>query len=162
MALGITGSAGGHEVSQRLAKIETAIFRRKTIVFDYYTMERDEVGSRRVDPYQLLYQGGQFYVVGARTSAAPSASSGSLGSAARSVTRPRPSTTSSVPPTSTRASMPTGSTGSSATRSAVAEIWIGSRIAWQIERHFGHYGEIRAGGDDGDRMFPTRTPTPAS
>src|SRR5437763_14260183 len=39
-------------------------FRRKTIVFDYHTMERDEVGSRRVDPYQLLYQGGQFYVVG--------------------------------------------------------------------------------------------------
>ena len=42
VALGITGSAGGHDVSQRLAKIETAIFRRKTIVFDYYTMERDE------------------------------------------------------------------------------------------------------------------------
>ena len=64
VALGITGSAGGHDVSQRLAKIETAIFRRKTIVFDYYTMERDEVGARKVDPYQLLYQGGQFYVVG--------------------------------------------------------------------------------------------------
>ena len=64
VALGITGSAGGHEISQRLAKIETAIFRRKTVVFDYYTMERDEVGARRVDPYQLLYQGGQFYVVG--------------------------------------------------------------------------------------------------
>ena len=56
VALGITGSAGGHEVSQRLAKIETAIFRRKTIVFDYHTMERDEVGTRRVDPYQLLYR----------------------------------------------------------------------------------------------------------
>src|SRR5258708_5728475 len=64
VALGITGSAGGHDVSQRLAKIETAIFRRKTIVFDYYTMERDETGNRRVDPYQRLYQVGQFYAVG--------------------------------------------------------------------------------------------------
>src|ERR1700747_1404516 len=64
VAPGITGSAGGHEVSQRLAKIETAIFRRKTIVFDYYTMERDEEGTRRVDPYHLLYRGGQFYLVG--------------------------------------------------------------------------------------------------
>src|SRR5437764_5699808 len=64
VALGITGSAGGHEISQRLTKIETAIFRRKTILFDYYTMARDEVGPRRVDPYQLLYQGGQFYLVG--------------------------------------------------------------------------------------------------
>src|ERR1700727_2169947 len=41
IALGITGSAGGHELSIRLAKIETAIFRRKTILFDYHTMERD-------------------------------------------------------------------------------------------------------------------------
>src|ERR1700712_2842065 len=39
IALGITGSAGGHELSQRLAKIETAIFRHKTITFDYYTMQ---------------------------------------------------------------------------------------------------------------------------
>jgi len=62
--LGLTGAAGGHDVSQRLAKIETAIFRRKTVVFDYYTMERDDTGTRRIDPYQLLYQGGQFYLVG--------------------------------------------------------------------------------------------------
>src|ERR687885_798724 len=45
IALGITASAGGHELSQRLAKIETAIFRGKTILFDYYTMERDEGGT---------------------------------------------------------------------------------------------------------------------
>src|SRR5947209_18894422 len=64
VALGITGSAGGHDVSQRLAKNHSAIYRRMTINFEYYTMERDEVGSRRVDPYQLLFQGGQFYVVG--------------------------------------------------------------------------------------------------
>ena len=37
----------------------------------------------------------------------------------------------------------------------VAEVWIGSRIAWQIERHFGPYGEMRAGGEDGDRVFVT-------
>ena len=64
VALGITASAGGHELSARLAKVETAIFRNKTIVFDYYTMERDEVGARRVDPYHLLFQGGQFYLLG--------------------------------------------------------------------------------------------------
>ena len=64
VALGITASAGGHDLSARLAKVETAIFRNKTIVFDYYTMERDEVGPRRVDPYHLLFQGGQFYLLG--------------------------------------------------------------------------------------------------
>jgi hypothetical protein len=45
-------------------KIETAIFRHKTITFDYYTMERDEVGPRKVDPYHLLYRGCQFYLLG--------------------------------------------------------------------------------------------------
>src|ERR671930_1010062 len=40
VALGLTASAGGHDLSQRLAKIETAIFRNKTVLFDYYTMER--------------------------------------------------------------------------------------------------------------------------
>src|SRR4249919_2590406 len=64
VALGITASAGGHELSARLAKVENAIFRNKTIVFDYYTMGRDEVSTRRVDPYHLLFQGGQFYLLG--------------------------------------------------------------------------------------------------
>ncbi len=64
VALGITASAGGHELSARLAKVETAIFRNKTIVFEYYTMGRDEVSARKVDPYHLLFQGGQFYLLG--------------------------------------------------------------------------------------------------
>jgi proteasome accessory factor C len=64
VALAITASAGGHELSQRLVKIETAIFRHKTITFDYYTMERDDVGTRKVNPYHLLFRGGQFYVLG--------------------------------------------------------------------------------------------------
>src|SRR3982751_960462 len=64
VALGMTASGRGHDLSQRLAKIETAIFRNKTITFDYYTMARDETGTRKVDPYHLLFQGGQFYLLG--------------------------------------------------------------------------------------------------
>src|SRR5919205_706060 len=33
IGLGITASAGGHELSQRIAKIDTAIYRRKRIEF---------------------------------------------------------------------------------------------------------------------------------
>src|SRR3712207_2991192 len=47
LRLNITASAGGHDLSQRLAKIETAIFRHKTITFDYYTMQRDALESRK-------------------------------------------------------------------------------------------------------------------
>ena len=64
VALAVTAGAGGRELSQRLSKVETAIFRRKTIVFDYYTIGRDAEEKRKVDPYHLLYRGGQFYLIG--------------------------------------------------------------------------------------------------
>ncbi|MEA2405510.1 MAG: proteasome accessory factor, partial [Thermoleophilaceae bacterium] len=64
VALAVKASPGGRELSQRLSKVETAIFRRKTILFDYYTLGRDDEGKRKVDPYHLLFRGGQFYLVG--------------------------------------------------------------------------------------------------
>ena len=60
---GWTAKADGAEVSQRLSKIETAISRRKTIEFTYYTIERDSEEKRKVDPH-LVYRGGQFYLIG--------------------------------------------------------------------------------------------------
>ena len=62
--MAMTASAGGRDLSQRLSKIETAISRRKTIEFTYYTMERDETEKRRVDPFHLVFRGGQFYLIG--------------------------------------------------------------------------------------------------
>jgi len=155
VALGITGSAGGHEVSQRLAKIETAIFRRKTIVFDYYTMERDELGTRRVDPYQLLYQGSQFYLVGRAHERGAirvfrlSRIQGKVGYATKAehdFQRPEEFDPRAY---ANRIDWQFGDSIGS------AEIWVSRRIAWQIERHFGHYGEMRADGDEGDRVFTT-------
>jgi proteasome accessory factor C len=155
VALGITGSAGGHDVSQRLGKIETAIFRRKTIVFDYYTMERDEVGTRRVDPYQLLFQGGQFYVVGYSHEREAvrvfrlSRIRGKVGYATKAehdfVRPPEFDPRAYANRIDWQFGEPIGT----------AEVWIGRRIAWQIERHFGRYGEIRPTGEDGDRVFIT-------
>ncbi len=154
VGLGITGSAGGHDVSQRLAKIETAIFRRKTIVFDYYTMERDDVGTRKVDPYQLLYQGGQFYVVGRSHERDAirvfrlSRIRGKVGYATKAehdFQRPRDfDPRAYAQRIDWQFGEPTGT----------AEVWISDRIAWQIERHFGRYGEM-ADGEDGGRVFRT-------
>ena len=98
----------------------------------------------------------------ARTSATRSASSGSRASAARSPTRPRPSTTSSAPTTSTRASYATARRLAVRRREGMAEIWVSERIAWQVERHFGRYGEIRPARTAGDRSSPRRTPRRAS
>jgi proteasome accessory factor BC len=155
VALGITGSAGGHEVSQRLAKIETAIFRRKTIVFDYYTMERDEVGTRKVDPYQLLYQGGQFYVVGRAHERKAirvfrlSRIRGKVGYATKAehdFQRPADFDPRAY---ANRIDWQFGES------IGAAAVWISTRIAWQIERHFGRYGEMRPADEDGDRVFLT-------
>ncbi|HEY3725899.1 MAG TPA: WYL domain-containing protein [Solirubrobacteraceae bacterium] len=159
VALGITGSAGGHEVSHRLVKIETAIFRRKTIVFDYHTMERDEVGARRVDPYQLLYQGGQFYVVGRSHERSAirvfrlSRIRGKVGYATKAEHDFQRPANFDPRAYANRIHWQFGEPVGS------AEVWVGKRIAWQIERHFGPYGEMREADEDaepGDRLFVTR------
>jgi proteasome accessory factor BC len=160
VALGITGAAGGHEISQRLAKIETAIFRRKTIVFDYFTMGRGEAGSRRVDPYQLLYQGGQFYLVGFSHERGAirvfrlSRILGKVGYATKAehdFQRPADFDPRSY---ANRIQWQFGDPV------GTAEIWIAERIAWQIERHFGRYGTMddaasAGSADAGGRIFRT-------
>ena len=159
IALGITASAGGHDLSQRLAKIETAIFRRKTIVFDYYTMQRDDLGSRKVDPYQLLFQGGQFYLVGRAHERDAirvfrlSRIRGKVAYASKAehdFQRPDEFDPRSY---ANRIQWQFGEP------IGTAEVRIAGRIAWQIERHFGRYGTLRAvrpdEGDQGDRVFAT-------
>jgi proteasome accessory factor C len=156
IALGITASAGGHDLSQRLAKIETAIFRRKTIVFDYYTMQRDELGSRKVDPYQLLFQGGQFYLVGRAHEREDirvfrlSRIRGKVAYASKAehdFQRPEEFDPRAY---ANRIQWQFGES------LGTAEVRIGEKIGWQIERHFGRYGEMRPADDgSGDRIFET-------
>jgi predicted DNA-binding transcriptional regulator YafY len=154
VALGITGAAGGHEISQRLTKIETAIFRRKTIVFDYYTIERDDFGTRRVDPYQLIYQGGQFYLVGRSHERDAirvfrlSRMQGKVSYATKAehdFHRPRDFDPRAY---ADRIKWQFGDPA------GTAEVWIADRIAWQIERHFGRYGEMRD--SDRGKVFVTQ------
>jgi proteasome accessory factor C len=144
VALGITASAGGHELSARLTKVETAIFRNKTIVFDYYTMERDEVGSRRVDPYHLLFQGGQFYLLGYAHERKAirvfrlSRIRGKVSYATKAEHDFRRPADFDPRAYARRADWQLGESV------GIAEVLVGARIAWQVERHFGRYGEIRA------------------
>ena len=161
IALGITASAGGHDLSQRLVKLDTAISRRKTVTFEYHTMERDDVGERKVDPYQLLFQGGQFYLMGhshereAMRVFRLSRIRGKVAYATKAehdFQRPD-----DFDPRAYAERIhwqfgdPVGE----------AEILVGERIAWLIERHFGRYGEFRdpPAGSDG-RLFVTSYASP--
>jgi proteasome accessory factor BC len=148
VTLAVTPGAGGREVSQRLSKIETAIFRRKTIVFDYYTIGRDSTESRKVDPYHLLYKGGQFYLIGHsherndvrvfRVSRVR-AKVGYSSKAEHDFNRPEDfDPREYATRTDWQLGEPVGR----------ARIWLSDRIDWLALRHFGHAGEVSEA-DDG-------------
>ena len=155
VALGITASAGGHELSGRLAKVETAIFRNKTILFEYYTMERDEVGPRCVDPYHLLFQGGQFYLLGFSHERKAvrvfrlSRIRGKVSYATKAEHDFRRPADFDPRSYANRADWQLGD------ERGIAEILILERIAWQVERHFGRYGQISETDEEGARVFLT-------
>ncbi|WCB96801.1 hypothetical protein DSM104299_05569 [Baekduia alba] len=158
IALGVTASAGGHDLSQRLAKIETAIFRNKTITFDYYTMERDTVGARKVDPYHLLFQGGQFYLLGRSHERDAirvfrlSRIRGKVAYATKAEHDFKRPTDFDPRAYAGRADWQFGEP------LGQADVWISERIAWQVERHFGRYGDVRpaeSGPGEGDIVFST-------
>jgi proteasome accessory factor C len=152
VALGISASAGGSDLSQRLAKVDTAIYRRKRVEFEYFTMQTGETALRRVDPYHLFFEGGQFYLVGFSHERQDirvfrlSRIRGKVSYATKAehdFQRPADFNAREY------ASRITWQLGD---RTDEAEIWVSDRIAWFVERHFGRYGEF-ADAEDGGRVF---------
>jgi predicted DNA-binding transcriptional regulator YafY len=161
VAVAVTASAGGRDLSQRLAKVETAISRRKTIEFGYYSIERDEHSKRKIDPYHLIYQGGQFYLVG------HSHEREDIRVFRLSRIRDKISYASKAehdfsPPAefdpwqyAQRAEWQLGPAV------GTARIWISERIAWLVERDFGRYGSLAPlSGADKPRVGSIRVPGP--
>ena len=139
----MTASAGGRDLSQRLSKIETAISRRKTIEFTYYTMERGETEKRKVDPYHLVFRGGQFYLIGhsherdAVRVFRLSRIQGKVGYASKAEHDFSPPEDFDRRDYGSRADWQLGEI------QGTAKIFVRERIAWLIERDFGDYGELR-------------------
>src|SRR5579872_433312 len=52
------------EMPGRLAKLEGAISKHRTVKFEYRTMSRDAVSERTLNPYALLPDNGVWYVIG--------------------------------------------------------------------------------------------------
>jgi proteasome accessory factor BC len=52
------------EMPGRLAKLESAISKQRTVRFDYWSINRDEERERMVNPYALLPENGVWYVIG--------------------------------------------------------------------------------------------------
>jgi proteasome accessory factor C len=141
--MAMTASAGGRDLSQRLSKIETAISRRKTIEFTYFTMERGETEKRKVDPYHLVFRGGQFYLIGhsherdAVRIFRLSRIQGKVGYASKAEHDFSPPEDFDRRDYGSRADWQLGET------QGTAKIFIRERIAWLIERDCGSFGELR-------------------
>jgi predicted DNA-binding transcriptional regulator YafY len=141
--MAMTASAGGRDLSQRLSKIETAISRRKTIEFTYYTMERGETEKRKVDPYHLVFRGGQFYLIGLSHEREAvrvfrlSRIQGKVGYASKAEHDFSPPEDFDRRDYGSRADWQLGET------QGTAKIFIRERIAWLVERDFGSYGDLR-------------------
>jgi predicted DNA-binding transcriptional regulator YafY len=154
--MAMTADSGGRELSQRLSKIETAIFRRKTIVFDYYTLGRDSEERRKVDPYHLLFQGGAFYLVGHSHERDDirvfrlSRIRGKVGYASKAehdFQRPE-----DLDPReyANRADWQLGEA------QGVARIWLSERVEWLVRRHIGpEVGKVVEEDVDGGVIFET-------
>ena len=145
IGLGITASPGGAELSSRLATIDTAIYRRKRIEFEYHTMQSDETMLRKVDPYHLVFEGGQFYLVGhshERDAVRVFRLSRIQGKVAYATKAEhdfqRPA---GFDPRryANRINWQLGEIQDT------AEVWVSEDIAWYVERQYGAYGELRDG-----------------
>jgi proteasome accessory factor BC len=136
-------SGGGRELSQRLAKIETAISRRKTIEFSYYSLQRDEVSDRKVDPYHLVFRNGQFYLIGYSHERDEvrvfrlSRIRGKVSYATKAEHDFAPPQDFDRRDYASRADWQMGEID------GTGRVFLRERIAWLVERDFGGYGELR-------------------
>ena len=139
----LSTSGGGKELSQRLAKIETAISRRKRIEFSYYTMQRDEVSDRKVDPYHLVFRDSQFYLIGysherdAVRIFRLSRIKGKVSYASKAEHDFSPPEDFDRRDYASRAEWQMGEV------QGTAQVFVRERIAWLVERDFGKYGSLR-------------------
>ena len=154
IGLGITASAGGAEVSARLAKIDTAIYRRKRIEFEYYTMQSDATALRKVDPYHLLFEGGQFYLVGyshERQDVRVFRLSRIRGKVAYATKAEHDF---QRPPDFDPREYAGRTPWQLGDPVGTAEVWVSDDVSWYVERQFGAYGELR------DSLFHTAYAVP--
>ena len=152
--LGVTASTQTAEDAQRLAKIEAGIVRRKTVVFAYHSLERDEVLERKVDPYHLLYRNGEFYLIGYSHERGEvrvfrlSRIKGKVAFATKSEHDFRPPQGFDPREFAQRAEWQLGP------ERGIAEIEVDERLGWYVKRHWGRYGQVE---ERPDRSIILRT-----
>jgi proteasome accessory factor C len=105
-------------------------------------MERGELGPRKVDPYHLLFRGGQFYLLGRSHERGAlrvfrlSRIRGKVAYATKAEHDFKRPADFDPRGYANRADWQYGDPSGEAT------VWVSDRIAWQVERHFGRFGTV--------------------
>ena len=150
----LVGSDYSPEIAARIAKLETAITKRRTVTFEYYTMSRDEESTRVVDPYALVWNGGQWYLVGhahEREALRVFRLTRIRGEIKFTSRRERDFEVPEDFDASIYRTRPEWQYGEI---DGEAELWVHPTAAWWVERSFGHAGEVDHH-DDGSITFRT-------
>ena len=157
------GRAGHHRLAPAATTCRSASRRSRPrssatrrSLFDYYTMERDETGTAQGRPVPPALPGRAVLPAGPRPRARRAARLPPVAHPRQGRVRDEgrarlPSPDRGLRPARRTPAAPTWQFGETP---ATAEIRVSERIAWQVERHFGRFGEIRRG-DDGSVVFAT-------
>lgn len=143
-----------------LPKLQAAIADRKTVVFMYYAIGRDEEQQRTVDPYGLQLVGDEWYLIGYchLRGAVRTFRLSRIRSRVRYATRSGHDF--SVPPDFNLADYRDRPAWQLGEADDIATIRVGPEMAWWVEAHFSHCGTIGpadagAGGEASGITFMT-------
>lgn len=154
VAVNLLGGDYSPEVATHLTKIESAISRRKTIRFTYYSIGRDEVAEREVDPYSLLYSGGSWYLVGHSHEREDTRLFRLSRIRGRVVFKTRAEHDFPPPPELDLSRYRDRAPWQLDESTGRATVEADASIAWWVEQMFGAYGDIETG-SDGSAIFRT-------
>lgn len=151
----LTGSDYSPDIAARISKIETAITKRRTITFNYHTMGRGANEDRIVNPYALVWNGGQWYLVGwshEREAVRQFRLSRIQGDIKFKSRKERDF---EVPASFNATEYRTRPNWQFGEQIGEAELWVDPSAAWWVERSFEHAGEVASRMSDGAIIFKT-------
>ncbi len=150
----LVGSDYSPEIAARISKLETAITKRRTVTFTYYTMGRDEEMERVVDPYALIWNGGQWYLVGHAHERQDIRVFRLTRIRDEIKFMSRRERDFAIPEDFDASIYRTRPSWQLGGEDGMAELWVDPSAAWWVERSFGHAGEVEHQ-DDGSIVFRT-------
>jgi proteasome accessory factor BC len=151
----LTGSDYSPEIAARISKLETAISKRRTITFNYFTMGRGADEDRVVNPYTLVWNGGQWYLVGwshERQAVRQFRLSRIQGEIKFTSRKERDFEVPADFDATEYRTRPNWQFGEPA---GEADLWVDPSAAWWVERSFERAGEVVERHDDGSVVFRT-------